>query len=140
MTDTEGYGSRPGQTDIERLLEDCRTLSPVGIERVAQGWDQRGSDTSFKEAEEAALRVIDEGHRRDEWDALRNRLLGLTETGESLVAWRVEHGPIGHKAENALLAAAMALTAADRLDARHHGTLVRPMAEALRWLEPQPLR
>ena len=36
--DRDGYGVREGQTSVDRLLEDCRTLSPAGIERVAHGW------------------------------------------------------------------------------------------------------
>ena len=134
MTDTEGYGARPGQTDINRLLEDCRTLSPAGVERVAEGWERRAPEEDFAAAERAALHAISGAGRTTEWDALRNELLGLTERGQPLVAWRLEHGAIGHRAENALLSAALALTAADALDRQHHATLVRPMSEALPWL------
>lgn len=138
MTDTEGYGARLGQTPLERLLEDCRTLSPAGVERVAQGWEQHGGDGPLHEAEQAALHAIEAARRGSQWDALRNRLLGLTERGQPLVAWRIEHGPTGHKAEDALLAAALALTAGDALDARHRTTLLRPMSEALPWLTEAP--
>ncbi|MFN2581987.1 MAG: hypothetical protein ABR498_04505 [Candidatus Dormibacteria bacterium] len=134
MTDTEGYGARPGQPPIDRLLEDCRTLSPAGIERVAQGWDRRAADGEFVDAERAAVRAIEQSGRMSEWDQRRNELLGLTERGQPLVAWRMEHGPIGHKAEDALLAAALALTAGDALDATHRATLLRPMSEAMPWL------
>ena len=131
--DADGYGRRPGQTDLERLLEDARTLSPVGIERVAGGWDRHGG-ARLHEAEKVALHDVEANGRTHEWDDLRNRLLGLTERGEPLVAWRAEHGPVGHKAEDALLAAALALTVADVLDRSHRETLVRPMGEALPWL------
>jgi hypothetical protein len=131
--DVEGYGERPGQTPLDRLLEDCRTLSPIGIERVATGWD-RHSNGVLREAEAQALRELDAEGRRQEWDDLRARLLGLTEEGKPLVAWRVAHGPIGHKAEEALIAAALALIAGDTLDLKHRTALVRPMAEALPWL------
>ena len=66
---------------------------------------------------------------------LRNQILGLTERGQPLVAWRAEHGPVGHKAEEALLAAALAITAGDALGPQR-ATLLRPMAEALPWLLP----
>jgi hypothetical protein len=134
VSDTEGYGVRPEQTQLERLLEDCRTLSPAGVERVARGWEQFGGDGAIHDAEQAALRAIEASGRGAAWDELRNRLLGLTERGEALVAWRMEHGPTGHKAEDALLAAALAVTAAELLDAEHRTTLLRPMAEALPWL------
>jgi hypothetical protein len=112
--DADGYGPRPGQSPIERLLEDCRTLSPAGIERVAAGWDGRDAG-SFHDAEQAALRAVEQAGRRSQWDQLRNTLLGLTERGEPLVPWRREHGPVGHKAEDALLAAALALMDGTRL-------------------------
>ena len=134
MTDTEGYGARPGQGPIERLLEDCRTLSPAGVERIAQGWDHRADEHEFVDAERDALHVIEARGRSQQWDALRTQLLGLTETGQPLVAWRMEHGPVGHKAESALLAAALALTAGRSLDPSHRATLLRPISEALPWL------
>ena len=136
-SDDDGYGERPGQSDIDRLLEDCRTLSPLGVERVAQGFEAhagRGAHESWHEAERAALHVLETTNRAAEWDLLRNRLLGLTESGAALVAWRVEHGQVGHDAEEALLGAALALSARPRLDPAHERVLVRPMAEALPWL------
>ena len=138
MTDIEGYGARPGQTQIDRLLEDCRTLSPAGVERVAHGWDHHAPAAEFAEAEKAALHAVESSGRGAQWDAQRNQLLGLTERGESLVAWRLEHGTIGHKAENALLSAALALTAGDALDGAHRATLLRPLSEALPWLAAAP--
>ena len=137
MTDTEGYGPRPGQSDLERLLEDCRTLSPLGVERVAKGWDRFASgplNTEYHEAEQTALHVVESSGRIEEWDRVRSEILGLTEFGQPLVAWRVEHGEVGHKAENALLGAALALVAGRDLDPRHRQILLRPMADALPWL------
>ena len=131
--DADGYGPRPGQPPLERLLDDVRTLSPAGIERVATGWD-RHSNGVLREAETQAMHALEAEGRRQEWDDLRAQLLGLTEEGEPLVAWRFEHGPIGHKAEEALIAAALALTAGDTLDRKHRTALLRPMAEALPWL------
>ena len=136
-TDSDGYGARPGQTEMDRLIEDCRTLSPAGIERVAQGFERhagRGSHQAWHEAEQAALHVLEAHHRGSEWDELRNRLLGLTENRAALIAWRQEHGQVGHDAENALLGAALALLARPDLDPAHADTLLRPMGEALPWL------
>ena len=137
--DIEGYGPRPGQTPIERLLEDSRTLSPAGIERAASGWDRyAAAHERYHEAEKAALHALESSDHGAEWDLLRNQLLGLTERSTALVSWRVEHGETGHKAENALLGAALALTAEETLDRGHREALVRPMSEALPWLLGSP--
>jgi hypothetical protein len=135
--DRDGYGNRPGQTAIERLLEDSRTLSPLGVERVASGWEHHagsGTHDDYRKAERAALHVLETSGRARQWDELRNQLLGLTERPGAMVSWRVEHGNVGHKAEDALLGAALALLAGSDLDQPHHEALVRPMAEALPWL------
>ena len=134
MDDLEGYGPRPEQSETSRLLEDARTLSPAGIERAAIGWDRRRNEDAFQDAEKRALEVIERAGRRAEWDSLRNEILGLTERGQPLVAWQQEHGEIGHKAERALLASALAVTAGDDLDSDHARLLRSPMAEALPWL------
>lgn len=140
--DRDGYGERPGQTAIDRLIEDCRTLSPLGIERVAAGWERFGAEAhaAYAEAEKAALHVIEATNRGGRWDELRNQLLGLTERGTPLVSWRLEHGDVGHRAENALLGAALALLASPDLDAHHRDALLRPMAEGLPWLESASAR
>lgn len=135
--DRDGYGTREGQTPLDRLLEDCRTLSPAGIERIAHGWVRLAEGehhATHVAAERAALRLLEESGRGSAWDELLNRLLGLTERGTPMVAWRIEHGDIGHRAENALLGAALALLAGPDLARGHREALVRPMAEALPWL------
>lgn len=135
--DFEGYGPRPSQTDIDRLLEDSRTLSPLGIERAAEGWVRHsgsGEHAPWREAERAALHTLEHTGRTSAWDELRNRLLGLTESEGALVAWRFEHGDVGHHAERALLGAALALMARPELDSHHAKTLLAPMGEALPWL------
>ena len=135
--DSEGYGPRPGQGDIDRLLEDARTLSPLGVERAAQGWASHagsGEHQAWHDAERAALHVLETTRRAPQWDELRGRILGLTENRGALVAWRMEHGDVGHSAENALLGAALALLAGPDLDRGHLRTLLAPMAEALPWL------
>jgi hypothetical protein len=131
--DSDGYGRRPNQPAVERLVEDCRTLGPAGIERIAAAWDRRSQDR-YAEAEREALHLLESKGRSAAWDELRNRLLGLTESGVTLVAWRAEHGPVGHKAEDALLGAALALLALPELDSRHAEILLGPMASALPWL------
>jgi hypothetical protein len=136
VVDREGYGPRPDQSDLDRLLEDCRTLSPAGIERIAAAWDRRGHQADFPAAEKAALHQIEQLGRGESWDDIRNRLLGLTERGTPLVAWRAEHGAVGHKAEDALMAAALAIMARPALDRHHARTLLEPMAQALPWLLP----
>lgn len=137
--DNDGYGERPGQTAQDRLLEDCRTLGPAGIERIAAAWDKRAPGL-YREANQEALRVLETTGRGRAWDELRNRLLGLTERGTPLVAWGAEHGEVGHKAEDALLGAALGLLARPQLDDRHAETLVTPMAAALPWLLSAAIR
>ncbi len=136
--DTEGYGARPAQTDIDRLLEDCRTLSPSGIERIAQSFQGHSATgpghDAWHGAERAALDVLERTNRAPAWDDVRNRILDLTEHHDALVSWRAEHGEIGHRAEDALLGAALALCARPDLDTRQERALLEPMSAALPWL------
>lgn len=134
--DAEGYGFPEHKRTIARLMEDVRILSPAGVERVAQGWDEHVGETglpAFREAEKAALHAIEQADRGAAWDEVRRTLFGLTESGAALISWRAEHGDMGHKAENAAFAAALGLLA-DGLIGRQQETLLRPMAEALPWL------
>lgn len=150
-SEVDGYGKRDDQSDIDRLLEDCRTLSPSGIERIARGWmtlvgagwaenisdHKEGSSVghdAWHEAERAALHVLETTNRAPAWDTLRNRILELTERHDSMVAWREEHGDSGHRAEDALLGAALALSARPGLDVAHETTLLAPMSKGLPWL------
>jgi len=138
--DSDGYGYRPDEHGINRLLDDLRTLSPSGIERVAQGWELYGLPhlDAYHEAESAALHAVETAHLTTDWEALQREVLDLTEGRSSLVSWKVEHGEKGHHAEAAALGAALALCAAGHLDRRHTDTLARPMAEALPWLAELP--
>jgi hypothetical protein len=136
--DAEGYGAK--DQGLDRLIADARVLSPAGIERVAWGWDRHEDPRlmeRFYEAERAALRVIEKNNRGAAWDEARKRMLDLTEGRASLEDWKAEHGDVGHKGERALLAAALAIVARDKLDHEHYVTLVRPMSEALPWLLPE---
>jgi hypothetical protein len=139
--DVEGYGPRSSQSDIDRLLEDCRTLSASGIERIAASWRRHDASAAdhdaWHEAERAALHVLEASNRAPAWDELRNRILDLTEHHDALVSWREEHGEIGHRAEDALLGAALALLARPELDRAHERTLLGPMSAALPWLVAQ---
>lgn len=150
-TEIDGYGQRPNQSDIDRLLEDCRTLSASGIERIAQSWMENeapgsaeqtgdthelssGEHTQWVVAEREALHVLEQTNRAGEWDTLRNRILDLTERHDAMVSWREEHGDVGHRAEDALLGAALALCAGNELDSDYLKALVIPMSAALPWL------
>ena len=138
--DAEGYGYRAGDEGIDRLLRDGRTLSPAGIERAAWGWDRHEDPAlmqRFHDAERAALRALEQADRSSTWDDARKRILDLTEGRSSLVSWKAEHGDIGHKAERAMLGAALALLTRDKLSHEQYATLARPMAEALPWLLPE---
>lgn len=138
--DAEGYGYREGEDALERLVSDARTLSPAGIERASWGWDRHEDPAAmqrFHDAERAALRVLEQTDRGPAWEDARRRLLDLTEGRPSLVSWKAEHGDIGHKAERALLGAALGILTRDKLSHDQYVTLVRPMAEALPWLLPE---
>jgi hypothetical protein len=134
--DADGYGYKPDEKGSARLLEDLRTFSPLGIERAAAGWDTHAAARvdRFREAEQTALRGLEEAHVAPTWEDLQRAILDLTEGRASLVAWRAEHGDTGHKAENATLGAAIGVLARDKIDRKDYETLVRPLAEALPWL------
>lgn len=138
--DSEGYGYKAGDRSIGRLLDDIRTLSPTGIERVARGWELHGLNRldDYHAAEKAALHAIETAGLTGAWDALHHQVLDLTEGRTSLVSWKAEHGQMGHHAEAAALGASLALQASGHLDRRHTETLARPMAEALPWLASLP--
>lgn len=138
--DAEGYGYREGEDALERLVSDARTLSPAGIERASWGWDRHEDPAAmqrFRDAERAALRVLEKTNRGQAWEEARRRLLDLTEGRVSLESWKAEHGDMGHKAERALLGAALGIMTRDKLSHEQYVTLVRPMAEALPWLLPE---
>lgn len=138
--DAEGYGFPDHQKTIARLIEDIRILGPAGVERAAQGWDRHARLHGLEElhkAEKAAVHAIEQAGRGDAWDEVRRNLFGLTESGNSLVSWKAEHGEIGHKAEDAAQMAALALVAGSGLGKEQQATLLRPMSEALPWLLPE---
>ena len=138
--DSEGYGYGSHEKGLERLLTDARVLSPAGIERASWGWDRHEDPAAmqhFRDAERVALRILEQTDRGPLWEDTRKRILDLTEGRTSLVSWKAEHGDIGHKAERALLGAALAILTRDRLSHEQDVTLVRPMAEALPWLLPE---
>src|SRR5690348_7114479 len=138
--DAEGYGFPDHQRTIARLIEDIRILSPAGVERAAQGWDRharlQGLDEIHK-AEKAAVHAIEQGGRGEAWDEVRRNLFGLTESGNSLVSWKAEHGEVGHKAEDAAFMAALALVAGTLIGKEQQATLLRPLSEVLPWLLPE---
>jgi hypothetical protein len=138
--DAEGYGYKPGEEGLDRLLSDAHVLSPAGIERAAWGWDRHEDPAlmqRFHDAERVALRALEQAGRTSAWDDARKRILDLTEGRSSLESWKAEHGDVGHKAERALLGAALARLTLKGLSHDQYVTLVRPMAEALPWLLPE---
>ena len=147
----DGYGPRPNQSTTDRLLEDCRTMSASSVELIAKswteqagpGWSQRMADhheeasdahAAWDEAERAALHVPEKNNHAGHWDELRNQILDLTENHDAMSSWREEHGEVVHRAEDALLGAALALSAGTELDESHRVTLLRPMSAVLPWL------
>ena len=138
--DAEGYGFPEHDRTLARLVDDIRVMGPAGVERAAQGWDSHAgghAHESFHAAEKAATHALEQHDRGAIWDTFRSNLFGLTESGSALVSWKAEHGDVGHKAEDAAFAAALALVAADFIRPQAFATLVRPMAEALPWLLPE---
>jgi hypothetical protein len=138
MPDADGYGYQADEKSVARLLEDMRTLSGVGIERIAAAWEAHvGTDLAherLQEAERAALAAAESRDLGETWEDLRRQILDLTEGRSAMHDWRAEHGDTGHKAERAALAAALALTAVGHVTGEHYRTLVAPMADALPWL------
>ena len=135
--DLDGYGYKPDEKGPARLLEDLRTLSPLGIARAAGGWSkhvEEGNPERFHGAEKAALKALEEANLAPLWEGLRRQLLDLTEGRTSLVAWRAEHGDTGHKAENAVLGAALGVLARDHIDGKDYRVLVNAAAEEFPWL------
>lgn len=138
--DAEGYGFPEHQKTLSRLVEDIRILSPAGVERAAEGWERHarlGGLEEIHKAEKAAVHAIEQAGRGEAWDEVRRNLFGLTESGNSLVSWKAEHGEIGHKAEDAAFMAALGLVAGNLISQEQQATLVRPLAEALPWLLPE---
>ena len=144
MTESDMTLRRDGYVDTEqgivRLLGDLRVMSGAGIERAAWGWTRHvGEDglERFREAEQAAVRLLEADGRGEDWESLRREILDLTEGRGSLVAWQAEHGPAGHSAEQAALGAALALLAGPRLGRDELAVLLGPLDEALPWLLPE---
>jgi hypothetical protein len=137
--DAEGYGFPEHQRTLKRLVDDIRVLSPAGVERAAQGWDEHTRGQGLKalhEAEKAALHAIEKTDEGPAWDEVRRNVFGMTESGGALISWKAEHGEIGHKAEDAAFMAALGLVAGNLISQQQAATLMRPMSEALPWLLP----
>jgi len=148
--DADGYGFRPDENAVERLLEDFRTLSPAGIERAAWGWQRHvgaADRERFSQAEEAALDAIRARGAWDRWEAMRAAIYGLTEGDHRVISWEAEdeeHHEHSRAAEHAAYGAALALVAGGALPPPSSRVLLTPLAEALPWLlpgfEPAPVR
>jgi hypothetical protein len=130
------------RADLERLESDLRVLSPVGIERVAWGWDRHEQDNleAFRAAERTALQAIDSAGQIEAWDEWRRRLFYEVEGRLALVPWRAEHQrhtEHAHKAARAAAGAALGVFARPWITHEQYATLVSAMAEALPWLLPE---
>ena len=120
--------------DMERLESDLRVLSPVGIERVAWGWDlhEQNNLTDFHAAEKSALEAIDAAGQ----PALL-RVRGPTRVQPCARAEHQQHSEHAHKAERAAVGAALGVFARPWTSHKQYATLVSAMAEALPWLLPE---
>lgn len=148
--DADGYGFRPDENAVERLLEDFRTLSPAGIERAAWGWEQHVGGAGrerFGKAEETALDAVRERGDWERWETVRAGVYGLTEGDHRVISWEAEdeeHHEHSRAAEHAAYGAALALVAGDAIGEGTRRVLLTPLAEALPWLlpgfQPSPIR
>jgi len=120
---------------IERLLADARVLGPSGIERIA--WGTRVHNHQTGEAVAAAEAAVRENGRQADWQAAEAAVRSLTEGSHAQAAWRAEDQQTDRTAEEALLHAALALVAGDRLNRDQRHALLKPAAEALPWLLPE---
>jgi hypothetical protein len=139
IVDADGYGFESEDRSVERLLADFRTLSPAGVERAAWGWDRHVGTRdrgAFREAEERALKAIEDTGRGAQWDQVRRSIYNLTEGDHRAISWEAEHGDVSHKSEHAAYGAALALVAGRLIDSATRHVLMQPMAEALPWLLP----
>jgi hypothetical protein len=136
---THVYRREVNDSALERLVSDLRVLSPLGIERAAWGWDrhEQAGLATYHAAERAALQCIEAAGLGPAWDDFRRYLFHMTEGRRALLAWKIEHGDTGHKAERAAFGAALGLFTQGRLKHQQYEALVRPMAEALPWLLPE---
>jgi len=127
------------QQERARFIREIGAFSAAGVERAAWGWDQHaaGDEDSYRDAERAALRAIENADRGPKWDEFRRSIFDMTEGRTALVAWQYEHGETGHKAERAAYGAALALFGRDHITREQFATLARPMDEALPWLLPK---
>src|SRR2546430_11322947 len=68
------------QKERERFLTEIGAFSPAGVERAAWGWDQHGDRNvdSFREAERAALRPIENADRGQASRAFREPIFAVT--------------------------------------------------------------
>ncbi len=138
--DVDGYGFPEQSRTVARLLDDLRVMGPSAVVRVARAWDASIGNSRLDElhaAEKAALQLIEQQGRDNDWDEVRREVLQLTEGGQALVSWKAEHGDAGHKAERSTLAAALGLMTAQQLAPEHLELLLAPMASTLPWLMPE---
>jgi hypothetical protein len=136
MRDLDGYGFDSADP-FARLTEDVRVLAPSGIERISDAFKQLAQGEragAYAAATVRATEALENSGRIREYDKFVETLFGLTESATALVDWAAEHGDAGHRAEQALRGAALALAAGDLVDADTRRVLTAPAADALPWL------
>lgn len=135
--DSDGYGYGGTERGVRRLQDDMREMGEFSVERAAEGWDRLSEQqrwVEFEAAQRQALGLIVNGGREAEWREVHAQLTGLTEGAVALQSWRDEHGEVGRKAEQAAVAAALALMVEDQIDDSQAQVLLTPMGEVLPWL------
>lgn len=120
---------------IDRLLADARVLGPSGIERIA--WGTRLHHHHTDDAVAAAEAAVRASGRETEWKDAKAAVKMLTEGGHAQEAWQSEDSETDRTAEDALLHAALAIVAGERLEKDQRHALLKPAAEALPWLLPE---
>ena len=115
----------------------CSSSRPSARSVTRRRSPRWASTRCWCKAEKAAVHAIEQADRGAAWDEVRRNLFGLTESGNSLVSWKAEHGEIGHKGEDAAFMAALGLVAGNLISREQQAALLRPMSEALPWLLPE---
>ncbi|GAC1652631.1 MAG: hypothetical protein NVS9B1_00450 [Candidatus Dormibacteraceae bacterium] len=112
-------------SDVERLLEDLRTIGPIGIERAVTAW-RRADDAEDRIRRSALGRAADD----PEWLAAEAMVFEVAK-GES---WMSIDQTDRDSAVDAALDALLAILDRKQLGEDRYRRLAGPMATALPWL------
>lgn len=120
--------------ELQRLLDDCRVMGHSAIERVATSWRAHSENS-----EDAHQRVLGAVRGDPSWLAAEAAIRHMTEGHSAQIAWRAEDSETGRTAEEAVIHAALALTAGGRISRADRHLLLKPLAETLPWLLPDEM-